>query len=73
MNRFEPDRYYRTDDPELKLLGTRGTLAQWRHRGVGPEYVRFGHRVLYQGSALNLWLDAQVVRTHAVPGCPTTA
>ena len=36
MNRFEQDRYYKTDDPALAVIGTRGTLAQWRHRGEGP-------------------------------------
>ena len=61
MRRFEPDRYYTTSDPALRVLGARGTLAQWRHRGEGPEYVRFGHRVLYLGSALNAWLDARVI------------
>ena len=61
MRRFDPDRYYRTTDPELSVIATRGTLAQWRHRGEGPQYVRFGNRVLYQGSALNAFLDEHVV------------
>ena len=61
MTRFESDRYYRTTDPELEILGTRGTLAQWRHRGEGPSYIRFGNRVLYRGADLNDWLDSHVV------------
>ena len=36
MTRFEPDRYYPTNAPELAVIATRGTLAQWRHRGYGP-------------------------------------
>lgn len=55
--RFDPDRYYRTNDPELAMIATRGTLSQWRHRGEGPRYIRFGNRVLYKGSELNKWLD----------------
>ena len=65
MQRFEDDRYYPTSAPELRVLGSRGTLAQWRHRGVGPPYIRFGNRVLYEGRALNGWLDAQRVETAA--------
>ena len=61
MHRFDPDRYYRTTDPELRLIATRGTLSQWRHRGEGPPYIRFGNRVLYEGRALNEWIDAHMV------------
>ena len=61
MHRFEPDRYYRTTDPELAVIATRGTLAQWRHHGRGPRYTRFGNRVLYLGTDLNAWLDEQVI------------
>ena len=58
MHAFEGDRYYRTSDPELALIATRSTLGQWRHRGEGPPYLRFGNRVLYRGSDLNRWLAA---------------
>ena len=61
MYRFESNRYYRTSDPELRLIATRGTLSQWRHRGEGPPYLRFGNRILYEGKALNDWLDARIV------------
>ena len=61
MHRFDADRYYRTTDHELTIIGTRGTLAQWRHRGEGPKYVRFGNRVLYLGADLNAWLDSRIV------------
>lgn len=65
MNRFQDETYYRTDAPELAVIATRGTLAQWRHRGEGPPYVRFGNRVLYQGAALNAWLDQRVIEPQA--------
>lgn len=61
MRRFDSDPYYRTSDPELSILATRGTLSQWRHRGEGPPYYRFGNRVLYRGRDLNAWLDNHVV------------
>ena len=65
MHRFEPDRYYKTDAPELAVIATRGTLAIWRHRGEGPPYVRFGNRVLYRGVNLNSWLDSHVIEPRA--------
>jgi len=58
MTRFEDDRYYPTTAPELALLGTRGTLAIWRHAGRGPAYCKFGTRIYYLGRDLNAWLDA---------------
>ena len=61
LRRFESDRYYKPADPELSIFGTPGTLAQRRHRGEGPRYVRFGNRVLYRGSDLNEFLDEHVV------------
>ena len=48
MRRFDPDRFYKTTDPELTVLATRGTLSQWRHRG--------------EGRALNQWIDEHLVR-----------
>ena len=65
MRRFEPDQYYSTADPALGLLATRGTMNQWRHRGYGPRYTRFGNRVLYLGADLNRWLDERVVEPRA--------
>ena len=65
MNRFEADRYYKTTAPELTIIGTRGTLSQWRHRGYGPSFIRYGNRVLYRGSDLNDWLDSHVIKPQA--------
>ena len=65
MNRFDPDRYYKTDDPALAVIATRGTMSQWRHRGEGPRYVRLGGRVLYRGVDLNAWLDERIVEPTA--------
>ena len=65
MHRFDESRYYRTNDPALAILATRGTLAQWRHRGAGPRYVRFGNRILYLGADLNAFLDSRVIEPAA--------
>ena len=73
MQRFDPDQYYRTVDPALAVIATRGTLAVWRHEGKGPRYVRFGNRVLYQGADLNAWLDSHIVHTQSTSDQPDAA
>ena len=65
MHRFDDTRYYRTIDPELEIIGTRGTMAQWRCRGEGPPYTRYGNRVLYFGRDLNRFLDSHRVDPRA--------
>ncbi len=43
---------------ELKKRGTprtRGTLAQWRRRGGGPPFVRFGAAILYPEEQFESW------------------
>ena len=58
-NIFEDDRTYVLGDPELEVLGSREKLAQWRHRMVGPPWVKIGRKVAYLGSDLNAWLSAR--------------
>lgn len=35
------------------------TLAIWRVRGVGPQYVKAGARVLYAPDDLDAWIDSR--------------
>lgn len=58
---YDNDKYYRTDDPALAIIASRGTLAVWRHENRGPRFVKFGNRVLYLGADLNSWIDEHVV------------
>lgn len=39
------------------------TLAQWRSKGTGPEYIKVGRHVRYRWTAVNEWLDAQTSST----------
>jgi hypothetical protein len=43
------------------------TLANWRWKGIGPEYVKTspgkGGRVKYRRTAIEAWLDRHTVRT----------
>ena len=53
-----------TDDIALppqvaKVLDTSlAGLAQMRHRGTGPRFIKRGHRVLYRWSDVRAYLDA---------------
>ncbi len=55
---FENDRSYVLGDLELTIIGDRDKLAQWRHKGLGPAYYRLGRKIIYRGSDLNAWAEA---------------
>ena len=44
------------------LRTSEGALAQWRYRGVGPAYVKFGKRVMYRHEDLDAWVAGNLVR-----------
>lgn len=49
-----------TPDDLAELLGIpRATLAQWRHRGLGPAYLTVGRHVRYRPTDVETWLDHQ--------------
>lgn len=60
-NLFEQDRNYILGDPELELIGDRTKLAQWRHKKMGPAFYRLGRKIVYRGTDLNAWAEAQRV------------
>ncbi len=64
-NLFEDNRNYILGDRELELLGDREKLAQWRHKGTGPAFYRLGRKIVYRGSDLNAWAEANRVETHS--------
>jgi excisionase family DNA binding protein len=35
------------------------TLAQWRSKGKGPDYIKVGRHVRYRWSDVSTWLDTQ--------------
>lgn len=61
-NLFEQNRTYVLGDPELEILGAREKLAQWRHKGNGPAYYKFGRKIIYFGADLNAWAEANKVK-----------
>lgn len=62
---INPEQYYRPTAKELRDIAAVQTLAVWRHAGKGPPFIKSGSRVLYRGSDILSWLDAQRVETAA--------
>ena len=59
MTIFDDNKLYFTDDPELRKIAARDTLAQWRMRGFGPAWLKLGRRVAYYGADLNAWAESR--------------
>jgi len=59
------EMFYRPNAVELKPIASTSTLAKWRCMNSGPKYVESGGIVLYRGSDLLDWLDANTVETAA--------
>lgn len=58
---FEQNRAYVLGDPELEIIGDRNKLAQYRHKGIGPAYYKLGRKIIYHGTDLNAWVEANRV------------
>lgn len=39
------------------------TLADWRYKGVGPRFAKFGKHVRYRRSDLDAWVEVQLERS----------
>lgn len=48
------------DDLALWLGKPRGTLYQWRTRGIGPRAIKVGNDLRYQRSEVEAWLASQL-------------
>jgi predicted DNA-binding transcriptional regulator AlpA len=44
------------------------TLAVWRSRKVGPDFVKLGKSVFYREADIKAWIDLNVVNTRRVGG-----
>jgi predicted DNA-binding transcriptional regulator AlpA len=52
-----------TSEQAAQMIGlTKSTLAQWRHHGIGPDYIRIsGVSIRYAESAVKEWLEQRRV------------
>jgi hypothetical protein len=55
--------YLTPDMVAERLHLAKGTLANWRYRGEGPKYTKFGRKVRYLWSDLEDWAKSNEVRT----------
>ena len=50
---FDSQTWYRPDDPAVRFIGSKSTLAHWRSAGKGPQFKKVGggkgSRVIYSG------------------------
>lgn len=44
-----------------------GTLANWRHRGRGPSFLRVGRHVRYRSGDVASWLDSRLCTPGRAP------
>jgi hypothetical protein len=45
------------------------TLKHWRYRRTGPEWFRLGHRVLYDVTTVDAWIERQRRLTRDSTAC----
>lgn len=46
-----------------KLDVTVQRLAEWRHKGVGPSYVKAGRLIRYRSEDIEAWISANTITT----------
>ena len=54
-------------DVAIRLSVDQSTLAQWRWRGTGPDYVKVGGLVRYPRSAVDRWIQSRTVTSRRTP------
>ena len=64
-NEHSTDELLDTAEAAVLLHKPVGTLQQWRHRGIGPAYVKVGRSVRYLRSDLRSFLQAHRVEPGA--------
>lgn len=53
-----PDELLPAPDVSAEIHVPEPTLAQWRHRGEGPKFLKLGGHVRYRRSDLDAWLES---------------
>jgi excisionase family DNA binding protein len=46
-----------TDELAERVRTVPGTVRYWRHKGVGPQGVKVGRKVLYDEADVEAWLN----------------
>jgi len=57
-------REYLSPEEVEALYGVKAvTLANWRIKAQGPEYIKYGGKILYKHQAVRNYLESRTVRT----------
>jgi hypothetical protein len=72
-NFFNPETVYVDSDKELDLIANKHKRAQWRHRRVGPSFIKMGRKIGYLGEDLNAWMNANRVEIPVTTGADNSA
>ncbi len=50
-----------TTEEAAKYIGLHvGTLANWRHQGKGPPYIKFRNSIYYSKKDLNIFMKEEI-------------
>lgn len=60
---IQADLIYPANSPELDVLGSLQTRNRHRHEGKGCRFIKLGGRVVYRGSDVLAYLDANTIQT----------
>lgn len=52
---------YTPDELAVLLDVTTDTLAEWRSKKTGPDFVKLGKKVMYRADDVKEWMDHHVV------------
>jgi helix-turn-helix protein len=61
---IDPAELISSDEAARRLHLQKNTLTAWRHRRVGPPYVRLGRRIFYRNSDLAIFIGEQRREPH---------
>ncbi|WP_417841996.1 hypothetical protein [Terasakiella sp.] len=70
MNELDQQRVFITPAQLTARWGGQlkvGTLANWRHRKIGPPFAKLGNAVMYPLDRLKEWEEAQLQHSDASP------
>lgn len=63
MQAIDPDELWTPKRLADYLFKTEAALAQMRHRGDGPKFIKANGRILYRLSDIRAWLDANTAQS----------
>ena len=60
---------FNTEELAVHIRVPADTVKHWRYRKTGPEWFRLGHRVFYDASAVEAWIEQQRQLSRSTTAC----